>query len=205
MKDATPPPPDYLRPYTKAAAIHGGGFSSLLWASPETQAARFTAFAEAAPFKNSTVLDVGCGRGDLLDFLIQREETPQEYIGIEGVPELAAAAERVRPPAGPTLRIVRGDFVADPRLLFTASDLIVLSGSLNTAKDVAFFETVRRCYDATAHRFLFNFLSSSYLAGASHLYWRDPGQVEKFCRGICPRVRRIDGYLQGDTTFLLEK
>jgi hypothetical protein len=35
---------DYLIPYQRAAALHGAEFESLLWASPQTQAARFDAF-----------------------------------------------------------------------------------------------------------------------------------------------------------------
>lgn len=193
------PTPEYLNPYLKAAKRFGGGFGSLLWASVETQEARFGAFVRAVPMAGASVLDVGCGRADLLDFLRRVGHAPSEYIGIEAVPDLADAAAR----AGVT--VLRKDFVADPRCLFTGSDVIVISGAINTAKDVAFYDTLRRAYDAAAKHLVFNFLCSSYLAGADHLYWREPETVMSFCRKFCPNVASWNDYLPGDMTIRLSK
>src|SRR5271170_6786519 len=85
---------DYLIPYLRAAAVHGAGFGSLLWANPGTQAARFDAFARLWAFKGQSLLDVGCGRADCLEFLIDRGMPPADYVGIEAVAELADAAEQ---------------------------------------------------------------------------------------------------------------
>src|SRR3982751_195878 len=85
--------PAYLDPYLRAAKLHGSGFSSLLWACPETQAARFDALVRAIDLSGRKVLDVGCGRGDLMDFLTVRGVRISEYIGIEAVDALAGAAD----------------------------------------------------------------------------------------------------------------
>lgn len=193
-------PPKYLKPYLDASRIHGGGFQTLLWASPETQAARFQAFTRLVDFHGLCVLDVGCGRGDLLDYLYAQGQVPAEYVGIEMVPALAQAAESMG------VRIVRRDFVADPACMFTGSDVVVLCGSLNTIDDDAFYSTLKRAFDATAHLLVFNFLCSTNLAGASHLYWRKTEVVERYCRnvlGFAPEV--ISDYMDGDVTFLLRK
>src|SRR5207244_3330176 len=87
-------PQSYLEPYRKAASLHGEQFGSLLWASPRTQAARFDAICRLAQMRGKKVLDVGCGRGDLMDFMISREMAPAEYVGIEAVDELVGAAMR---------------------------------------------------------------------------------------------------------------
>ena len=84
----------YLVPYLRAAAAHGAGFGSLLWASPDTQAARFEAFTRLWDFNGQSLLDAGCGRADFLESLEARGIRPADYIGIEAVPELADAAER---------------------------------------------------------------------------------------------------------------
>lgn len=192
--------PGYLKPYLDAARVHGDGFPSLLWASPITQLVRFDAFSRAVNFQNCSVLDVGCGRGDLYDFLKLIGRRPSEYIGIEAVPELANAVE------AKGLKVIRKDFIADPLCLFTASDIVTISGAINTCPDDAFFTTIHRAWDATAHHLVFNFLSSKYLAGADHLFWRDPEAVDRFCRNtlsVAP-VRFAD-YLEGDMTFVLTK
>ncbi|MFN4244191.1 MAG: hypothetical protein ACK4PI_13250 [Tepidisphaerales bacterium] len=193
------PPPDYLAPYIAAAKVHGGAFPTLLWASPATQQVRFEALLRLARFHGVKVLDVGCGRADLLDFLRSRGIEPAEYIGIEAVPELADAAARTG------ARVLRVDFVAEPRRLYMGCELLVISGSLNTAKDIAFYDTLRRAYDACGSAVVFNFLCDPTLAGAPHLYYRPLDVVLRYCRGFCRDVRHLADYLPGDATVGLFK
>jgi len=202
-KNAIPAEP-YLLPYLRAADKHGAGFGSLLWASPQTQAARFDAIGRLAPLHGKSVLDVGCGRADLLDFLLDRGVRPADYVGIEAVEELAAAAEaRRRPMKG--VRIVRADFVRQPLRLFVGADVVVFSGSLNTIEDDAFYTTVRRGFEACAEALVFNFLCNSYLAGADYLRWRRAADVIAFASQLSPDVRSLDDYLHGDLTVAILK
>ena len=60
----------YLTPYRDAAEEFGAGFGALLWASPKTQRARFEAIRRACSLEGRDILDVGCGRADLLDYLL---------------------------------------------------------------------------------------------------------------------------------------
>jgi hypothetical protein len=191
------PPPSYLKPYLDAAATHRAGFGSLLWASPATQAARFEAISRIVPLSGRSLLDVGCGRADFLDFLLARGIRPADYIGIEGVDALAAAAEAKRLPDA---TIIRADFVAEPVKMFAGADVVVLSGSLNTACDKVFYETLRRARDAAAEALVFNFLCSPLLAGQSYLHWRDPRAVLQFARQHGANVAALDDYLPGDMT-----
>jgi SAM-dependent methyltransferase len=193
----------YLRPYLDAARSHGDGFRSLLWASPRTQVVRFEALTRIVDFRGRLVCDAGCGRADLLDHLDRAGIPVADYTGIEAVPELAAAAERkVRP----GVRIRRGDFIREPVRLFVGAEVLAFSGSLNTADDAAFYDTVRRAFDATAWALVFNFLSTPELAGASHLHWRPRRDVERFARTLSPvEVRVLDDYLDGDCTMAILK
>jgi SAM-dependent methyltransferase len=199
-------PQPYLLPYLSAAKRYGSEFPSLLWASPHTQAARFDAIERLGRLHGKSVLDVGCGRADLLTFLLERGVRPADYTGIEAVDELAAAAERAcGAGAGPPARIIRADFVREPVRLFAGADVVVFSGSLNTVDDGPFYTTVRRAFDAAAETLLFNFLSSTYLAGADYLRWRRAGSVVNFCSQLSRDVRTLDDYLHGDYTVALRK
>jgi hypothetical protein len=191
------PQPSYLKPYLDAARAHGAGFGSLLWASPVTQAARFEAISRIVSLQGRSVLDLGCGRADFLDFLLDRGLRPADYIGIEGVDTLAEAAESK---GLPNATIVRCDFVAEPSRMFVGADVVVLSGSLNTADDTVFYETLRRARDAAAGTLVFNFLSSPLLAGQSYLHWRRPEDVLQFARQRSRDVATLDDYLPGDMT-----
>ena len=197
-------PEPYLLPYLRAAEKHGAEFPSLLWASPHTQAARFGAIDRLARLLGKSVLDVGCGRADLLDFLLDRGVPPADYTGIEAVEALAAAAEAKRRRTG-DVRIIRADFVREPLRLFVAADVAVFSGSLNTLEDDAFYGTVRRAFDAAAEAVVFNFLSSSYLAGADYLRWRRPADVVAFASQLSSDVESLNDYLPGDTTIAIRK
>jgi SAM-dependent methyltransferase len=192
----------YLEPYLRAARKFGSGFQSLLWASPRTQRTRFEAIAQMCDPAGKRLLDAGCGRADFLEFLVERGIQPDSYVGVEGVEELAAAAEAKRF-AGAA--IVRADFVREPLRLFAGADLVVFSGSLNTLRDQTFYSTIRAAYDAASEALAFNFLCSDYLAGREYLFWRRREDVLKFARRFCADVRVKDDYLQGDCTVCLSK
>lgn len=200
-----PDGPSYLRPYLSAAARHGSGFHSLLWASPYTQSQRFDAIRRLGNLHGKSVLDVGCGRADLLEFLLARDVVPADYIGVEMVPELAAAAEQkaaAKTVLGrvPRATILRADFVREPRRMFVGADVVVFSGSLNTVEDADFYPLLRRAFDAAAEALVFNFLSSPALAGAEYLRWRQRGDVLAFARSLSPDVSDLEDYLPGDCT-----
>ena len=190
----------YLEPYVRAAARYGAGFGSLLWASPQTQAARFDAMMRLAQFRDLNVLDVGCGRADFLDHLIARNARPAHYVGIEAVDALGDSAQKKR---HRDCLIVQADFVREPARLLVGADVIVLSGSLNTLEEESFHATLRIAYDAAVRAVVFNFLSSQYLAAAEWLRWHRVEDVLAFARTLTPHVTTANDYLRGDTTVAL--
>ena len=196
--------PYYLLPYENAARQHGGGFGSLLWAGEQTQTARFAAMVDLCRLDGKSLLDVGCGRADLLDYLDMRGIVLHDYIGLEAIDALADVAEdRLAGRAG--ARLVRGDFVRDPARLFVGADVMLFSGSLNTLDDRAFYSILRRAIDATAESVIFNFLSSSERAASDYLHWREPADVLRFCENIADHVRLREGYLDGDATIYMSR
>ena len=192
----------YLLPYLRAAEKHGADFPSLLWASPQTQAARFGAIERLARPHGKSVLDVGCGRADLLEFLLARGVRPADYVGIEAVEDLAWAAKRICRRL-PRSWVIRTDFVREPLRMCVGADVVVFSGSLNTLEEEAFYTTIRRAFDAAAETVVFNFLCNSYLAGADYLRWRRPADVLAFAKRLTPHVRTLDDYLHGDHSVAL--
>jgi SAM-dependent methyltransferase len=195
--------PNYLQPYTRAVKRHGAEFGSLLWASPKTQRQRFEAIVELVDPTGLIVLDLGCGRADLLDFFIARDIAPLRYIGIEAIAELADAAARK---AHPGVRIIRDDFVENPRRIESAgADVILCSGSLNTLAPDAFYSVLRQAFAAARRAVVFNFLCSPMLAAASFLHWHHRHDVERFARSLTNELTARDSYIVGDCTLALWK
>jgi len=167
----------YLEPYRQAASRHGDRFGSLLWASPKTQSARFDAICRLAGLAGRRVLDAGCGRADLMDFLRERGVEPAEYIGIEAVDELVAAAMQKNLPKA---QIIHGDFVRDPQRLEVGADVVVFSGSLNTLGPDQFRISLKDGWEAAGEVMVFNFLAAAHIASADWLSWH---RAELFERG----------------------
>ena len=195
--------PPYLKPYLTAARRYGGGFGSLLWASPRTQRLRFDALIRAVGgdvLRGRRLLDLGCGRADLLDHLRQRKVEPAAYVGIEAVPELADVA------AAKGATVVRGDFVRDPDLMRSAgADVVVVSGSFNTVDRATFDPCVRAAWAAAGTALAFNFLASTELAGQPHLTWHRPADLRALAASLSADVGYWDDYLPGDATVVIRR
>jgi len=194
--------PAYLRPYLDAAERHGGKFESLLWANPSAQAARFAALARWCEMRTCRVLDAGCGRADLLDYLVNQGIGPAEYVGIEAVEALANAAEGKK---YPNATIVRGDFVDDPTLLDQGADAIVFSGSLNTLCSDDFYRSLRVAWEYTRSELAFNFLCSPRLASGNNLSWHPMAEEQAFAFRLSGDVAVDDSYRNGDCTMVIGK
>ena len=194
--------PSYLQPYVDAAKRHGAGFGTLLWASPRTQAARFEVLLSAVNVEGQKLLDVGCGRADLLEFITASGAEPVMYIGLEALEELTAAAEAKK------LRnclIVRGDFVRDPGLLDVGADVVIFCGSLNTLDEKQFQSAVHGGFAAARRSLVFNFLCSPKLAASSYLFWRRIESVLAMAGRLSDDVRIWQDYLDGDATVAINK
>jgi SAM-dependent methyltransferase len=199
MNDPAPP---YLNPYLRAAQRHGGRFESLLWASPQTQQARFDALARLCDFRGLQVLDVGCGRADLLDYLLERNLRPAHYVGIDAVDEFVQAA-RSKPHED--CQIVQADFLREPHRLLVGADAMVFCGSLNTLSTVDFYRMLHDGFQAASDAVLFNFLCSPRLASASWLSWHERDDVLEFARRLTPDVVFLADYMDGDCTMAMRK
>ncbi|MDR3347300.1 MAG: class I SAM-dependent methyltransferase [Helicobacteraceae bacterium] len=84
---------DQRRIYTELFKQYGNDTRSLHWNNEQTQALRFKQLLRAQDFKGGTLLDIGCGLGDLYAFL-QSEKIGVNYLGIDIVPPFIAHAKR---------------------------------------------------------------------------------------------------------------
>ncbi len=83
--------------YSDRYAAHGVSHKTLGWGSREQQAYRFDRVLECADFSGKTVLDVGCGFGDLLGHFRAKDMALGGYVGTDINPDLIGEA-RIRSP-----------------------------------------------------------------------------------------------------------
>ncbi len=72
-----------------------GPTTKVLWNSSQSQIQRFQAMKGILDYYNRdyTLLDVGCGFGDLYNYLIHSDMIPKLYVGIDGTLKLIKIAE----------------------------------------------------------------------------------------------------------------
>jgi hypothetical protein len=190
----------YLTPYRQAHKMRG--VRALLWDGPRDQTVRFEAIVRACPLDGRHVLDVGCGRADLLGFLRARGIFPAHYTGLEAQPWLVRAARRRR---YADCSIVEGDFVTHPEKLLVGADVVVFSGSLNLLSSKQFYRSVRRGWEAANRWLVFNFLCTPDLAGARWLVWHRRAAVLALAARLGAVAAMDVGYEAGDCTVVMRK
>lgn len=99
---------------------------SLGWRDRRSQLLRFDILMEIGDMNGCSVLEAGCGTGDMFDFLMDRYPEMKSYTGVDFIPEMIAAARE---------RIVSPKAVFWPVSFMSAvmpeADYVLASGSLN--------------------------------------------------------------------------
>lgn len=180
-------------------AFHGNTSTAALgWRDPESQLIRFKVLCEIANMDDCTVLDAGCGHGDLLAYLFTTCQRLQ-YTGIEQIPELLEEAER-RYGFLPGARFLKGDFIHNDLPL---SDYVLASGSLNYCQEDPEFiyKAIARLYGSCRMGLGFNLLRHVIPNGLLAAY--DPDTIMSYCETLCERASLRMDYSEEDFTVFM--
>ena len=177
-----------------------GGVEALGWRGAESQRKRFEVLLRLSDFTGTTVLDAGCGYGDLKAFLDQHCR-PFTYIGIDHMPEFINEA-KARYCGSPDTYFYRTDFTLAQ---LPQVDYVIASGAFcyRCADPGHYFSMVRKLFDAARIALAFNMLDRAAFPQHDLLTGHDRGEVMAFCRTLAPRVESIGGYLEDDFTVFL--
>ncbi len=172
------------------------------WASAEAQQARFAVLIDSVPLDERTLLDVGCGLGDLWIFLKSREISV-EYCGVDLLVEMTASAAGQSPEA----RFVCGDiFDPDaPALGGERFDVVFCSGTLNLelGNNTEFLpEALERMLGLAREHMVVNLLHARCEKKYPHCAYYDPQAVLKILEPMACGIRLIDDYLHNDFTLV---
>jgi len=202
--------PAYLAAYRDALAHHGPSFEATLWKSRRAQRARFRVLTRMIDLRGRTVLDAGCGLGDLAGYLADRRIAVARYIGIDAFPDII---DRARARALPGAAFEVADFAAAPGMFARFArdahvDVILFSGSLNTFDQPRAMEVVSAAFDAARVGVAFNFLSAASPVpppNPSDPARRfDPAALLAWALSRTPLVRCRSDYLHGhDATIAM--
>ena len=172
---------------------------ALGWKSTASQTARFDVLAGIADLDGQSVLDVGCGHGDLRAYLAERCPSVR-YTGIDQMQDFLDVALS-RYGEWPDTRFLLGDFSSAK---LPEVDYVLASGAMGyRSSDPEFvFETITRLFEVCRIGLGFNVLCHvEYPDGI--LAACDPEAVLAHCRTLTENVVYRDDYLEDDFTVLM--
>jgi len=173
------------------------------WASAEAQQARFAVLADNVPLEGRTLLDVGCGLGDLWAYLKKRGISA-DYCGVDLLAEMTASATAQNPDA----RFVCGDiFDPDGCAMGVGGhfNVVFCSGMLNLdlGNNTEFLpEALRRMLELSGEHMVVNLLHARSKMRYPHCAYYDPQAVLRILEPMPCKVRLIDDYLPNDFTVI---
>ena len=174
------------------------------WASPASQEARFRVLADNVALHGASILDVGCGLGDLRAYILRRG-IDADYTGVDVSARMVRAALD-RQPDG---RFLQADLFAGAIPFPDGSfDVVYCSGlfNLDLGNNLQFVPQAVAVFLRLARRCVVcNMLHRRAGAGDGTYFFFDPSEVLPALRSLTPNVRLIDDYLPNDFTVICHK
>jgi SAM-dependent methyltransferase len=177
-------------------------YAILDWESAEAQELRFNAMIHNVDLEGSSLLDVGCGLGDLHACLVRRG-IHTDYMGIDLLPEMIDAAQK-RHPDVPFREL---DLFRNPDSLDRTFDVVFCSGifNLNLGNNHQFLQDALDVFFSLATRtVVFNLLHKRSPDPDHYYFYFTPEEVIPWVRKYSDKTRIIDDYLANDFTVIVD-
>ncbi|MBN2865793.1 MAG: class I SAM-dependent methyltransferase [Thiotrichales bacterium] len=184
---------------------------ALYWSSQEIQFIRFKKLSEILPRNQAcSILDVGCGFGDLKAYL-QQQGFDIDYTGIDLSEDMVRSAGFKHP----GIHVKQGDLF-DFNPAEKQFDFVLLSGALNEVVETELEGTaeqkgryakavIRKMYDTCKQGVAFNLLDNrnAWVASRPDLQSFQPEAIADYCQSFAHNVSWQDGYVDNDFTVFM--
>ncbi len=183
---------------------HGHSPNALYWSTREIQELHFELLCDIGIQSGDSLLDVGCGFGDLKAYLA-RAGIEVDYQGVDLSPHLIEKGRTLYP----AINLFEGDlFDFNPAPL--SFDYVMLSGALNEPmKDGGAYarNVIRRMYESCRQGLAFNLLNAEHEWTANRFDLQSflPQEMLAFCQGLGAQCRLHDDYLDNVFTLYLQR
>lgn len=168
------------------------------WSSEFSKNIRFEILCQISNMDNRSILDVGCGFGDLYNFLAKRYHN-FAYQGMDINPAMIEAA-RARYPEIPFLTMDFGEYQGQ------RFDYVLASGALSfKVPDYKqlYFGYIEKMFTLSKLGTAFNMLNFDYHRDDDTFATYSIAEVHEFCSSLTKNVVVRRDYLQHDFTFFI--
>ncbi|MCE5276948.1 MAG: class I SAM-dependent methyltransferase [Planctomycetaceae bacterium] len=180
------------------------GFEVADWADARSQHARFDVLIAHVPLAGKSLLDVGCGVGDLYA-LLQARGLDVRYAGVDlSAKVIEAARERFAGKAD--FRVA--DVFDDPGNAPAGYDVTFASGTFNLTlgDNLAFLaHAARRLVELAHEAAVFNFLDDRATHRVDYCHYYNLDDVQPILDALPCRTTIVRDYLPHDTTVICWK
>lgn len=171
---------------------------ALGWRDRRSQLIRFDALMEIGDLNGRSVLEAGCGTGDMFSFLMSRYPEMSSYTGVDFIPEMIdEARERVISP--------KASFwpVSFMSTVLPEADYVLASGSLNYASTEPgyIYKAIGRLFQLSRCGLGFNLLKFITREGMLAAY--HPDDIVAFCQTLSNHVVLKTDYDPEDFTVFV--
>ncbi|NEX18142.1 MAG: class I SAM-dependent methyltransferase [Halochromatium sp.] len=182
--------------YHHALALYGENAEGMHWRSTESQQIRFQVLRGLLPSDLSgiSLVDVGCGLGDLHAFLAARQDLPRQYIGLDAVEVMV---ERAQARTGCT--ILHCDVLSDP---LPEADWYFACGAMALLTHDETGAFIARCLSAARYGLVFNLLKGNQLSLTFNYVL--PEAVEAWAAEMDVDLEIVEGYVADDFSVLMK-
>ncbi|MFZ6720359.1 class I SAM-dependent methyltransferase [Undibacterium sp. Ji49W] len=182
--------------------LGGSSLQALGFRGPESQTKRFETLCTWGDFSGCSILDLGCGYGDLKPFLDQRYNK-LIYLGVDFLKEFVEAAQE-RLGHLPNTQFFQSDFLTTG---LPEVDIVIASGSLNYRSENVLhpWQIISQMWKVAGKGVAFNLLDAEVFGQDEMLCGYIKDEVLTYCRKLDPQAELISGYLPDDFTILMRK
>ena len=178
--------------YNERYKKFGRDIRTVGWGNDRDQILRFEVLFRGLDPRGKTILDVGCGLGDLVPYLERRTDGDFKYIGIDVASKLVEDARAVHDK--PNCTFYTGDIFS---VELPQVDISVLSGALSLKRDgieVYARDTLKEMVRLSREAAALNFLTSYVDFEAAHNQHYRPETVFSWAKVLAKRVNVIHDY-----------
>lgn len=195
---------NHRKNYQKSFRKYGLDPKALKWASKRAAEQRYEQIVLDIDFEGKTILDVGCGFGDIIPY-ISAKAKKFEYKGIDITPEFIREAKKLYPEH----KFIVGDYFDRP--LKENFDVVICSGVLNAnVKDNLGFrkKAIKIMFGHVKEILVFN-MAGKYpqpkTSPESNVWFADSLEILKYCMGLTKKVIFRHHYHSRDFTIVMFK
>lgn len=181
--------------YYSGISEHGFSPEGLRWHSRQSQEVRFHQLVSLLPLDTASIVDAGCGFGDLYLYLQTMGKNSIHYTGLDSLEIMVREAS-----SRTGQSIHQCDILSDPLI---EGEFYLCSGALNILTHDEGYRFIERCFNASSRGIIFNFLEGNRQSKTFN--YLQAARIEKLGKRLDARIVFRRHYYDNDCTAAFYK